>query len=161
MKHAYLLSIVRYNPRTGEFISLVKRKRINVGDVIGSISQRGYARTTIDGKHYYLHRLAWFYVHGKWPRKRLDHKNGKYADNRIRNLRQATSVQNGRNRKIGVNNTSGVVGVNYLKTKGKFRASIKVPEKRVVLGCFENFEDACAARRSAEILYFGEFRRAV
>lgn len=158
MRHSYLLSIVHYDETTGIFRSLVDRRTVKVGDVLGAPNSRGYLRVTIDGLHYYLHRLAWFYVHGYWPRK-LDHRNGVVSDNRLLNLRPCTNRQNGRNRKIAANNKSGVTGVFRVKLSGKFRACIKLREGRLVLGTFDDFEAACAARKKAEVKYFGEFRR--
>lgn len=158
LSHAQLLSLLSYEPATGVFVSSVVRKRVNVGDVIGNRNSRGYMRACIDGKHYYLHRLAWFYVHAHWPPDQIDHKNGKFDDNRIDNLRLATEVTNGRNRKRDIRNTTGKTGVFQLRN-GKFRADIKLPERRLILGTFECFSDAVEARIAAEKFYFKEFRR--
>jgi hypothetical protein len=48
---------------------------------------------------YSAHRLAWFYVHGKWPQSGIDHRNGDIGDNRIENLREATQAQNCANKR--------------------------------------------------------------
>lgn len=53
-------------------------------------------------------------------------------------------------------NTSGVSGVCWHKKLGKWTAKIGKNYKRIHLGCFDSFEDAVAARRAAELLYFGE-----
>lgn len=105
---------------------------------------------------YLAHRLAWFYVYGVWPDPICDHRNQNRADNRLENLRQATSSQNLINSKMWSNNTSGVKGVS-LSQRGKWVAEIRVMKKKVCLGTYENIEDAAAARRTAELKYFGEF----
>lgn len=48
------------------------------------------------------------------------------------------------------NNTSGVPGVDWLRAKRLWRASICFKGHRHYLGSFENFEDAVTARKRAE-----------
>lgn len=157
--HELLLELVTYNKRTGIFKSKVNGHLIKKGDVLGSLNSRGYVRWRLLGRHVYMHRLAWFYVHGRWPADLLDHRNGVFSDNRIANLRECDTVRNGRNRKLGSNNRSGKVGVFYVKRENRWRADIKLPDRRLVLGEFKTYEEASAARSAAEVVYFAEFRR--
>lgn len=48
------------------------------------------------------------------------------------------------------NNTSGVPGVDWLSSKGRWRATIGFKGKRYYLGCFHNFDEAVSARKRAE-----------
>nr|WP_277935171.1 AP2 domain-containing protein [Parablautia muri] len=48
------------------------------------------------------------------------------------------------------NNTSGVPGVDWLVSKGRWRATICFKGKRHYLGSYSCFEDAVKARRQAE-----------
>ena len=48
------------------------------------------------------------------------------------------------------NNTSGVPGVDWLKRKQRWRASICFKGRRHYLGCYQNFDDAVQARKQAE-----------
>jgi len=89
--------------------------------------------------------------------KNCDHKNRNPLDNRKINLRACTITENNRNRSKGKNNTSGVIGVNWNKNENKWVARIKTTEKRVLLGYFNNKDDAIIARLKAEQKYFGEF----
>jgi hypothetical protein len=50
------------------------------------------------------------------------------------------------------------MGVNWNKAKKRWQANISVNGKRVNLGRYKTFEEAVAARREGEIVYFGEFR---
>lgn len=58
-------------------------------------------------------------------------------------------------RKVMKNNTSGVSGVYLDKRLDKWRARIGVMGNSVILGTFKTFEEAVAARISAEFKHFG------
>ena len=87
----------------------------------------------------------------------IDHWNHKKYDNRKFNLRIITPSQSVMNRGLFSNNTSGVTGVGWVKSKQKWRARINVLKKEINLGLFSNFEDAVEARKKAEEKYFKEF----
>ena len=86
-----------------------------------------------------------------------DHINRKRYDNRKANLRLCTQQLNMQNRSIGINNTSGVIGVSYSKKYNKWCAYINYFKKRIYLGYFDNKTDAIVARLKAEVEYFKEF----
>lgn len=157
--------LLSYNPESGEFIWLVnagKSGHIKAGSVAGGIdSANGYRRIQINGKPYRAHRLAWFFATGKFPSEFLDHINGIKSDNRIANLREATSDQNNRNVGLRKVNTSGVVGVYKCANSRHWYAQIKVNGKNKHLGYFEIKEDAIKARKTAEDVYHGEFSQSL
>jgi len=80
----------------------------------------------------------------------IDHINGIKDDNRINNLRDVTRSQNHQNRKLAKHNTSGVIGVYWRSDTNKWAAQINSNNKRLVLGCYTNKQDAINARRLAE-----------
>ena len=86
-----------------------------------------------------------------------DHKNRNTLDNRKENFRQASSLENARNRSVPNNNTSGVIGVSWHKGKGKWQTRIMVDYKSIYIGAFLNKEDAIKARLRAEAKYYGNF----
>jgi hypothetical protein len=87
---------------------------------------------------------------------RVDHINGDTLDNRRSNLRIVDAAQNGWNRtRKNANNTSGFPGVS--RNRNNWAAYINIRGKRVILGTFPTKESAAAARRSAELQYFGEY----
>lgn len=88
---------------------------------------------------------------------KVDHINHDIKDNRKSNLRIVSSSQNGMNRKLNSNNTSGISGVHWNKGEEKWIARIGVDGKRIHLGSYDSFEDAVTARKTAEDKYFGEF----
>jgi hypothetical protein len=141
----------------GHFTRKVSRGGNRAGTIAGTLDARGYIKIQIDGKYYSAHRLIFFMMTGHWPEGEIDHINGDRSDNRWRNLREATPAENSRNRRTTARNTSGVPGVYWDAASGKWRAQIQVNRKKINLGYFTEFEDAVAARRAAEVKYFGEF----
>ena len=59
-------------------------------------------------------------------------------NNNIINLRWATRQENTRYSKLSSKNTSGIKGVSFHKKTKKWRAQIKVGEKRIHLGRFDS-----------------------
>lgn len=103
----------------------------------------------------YLHRFVM-----NCPKElEVDHINHNGLDNRKENLRIVTHHQNKFNNPIQLNNTSGVTGVSWSKTKNKWRAYITINDKQKSLGYYTEKEDAIKARKQAEEEYFGEYRR--
>lgn len=81
-----------YDPLTGVFLWKTQpARRIQVGDVAGSINYNGKRRIQIeiDGekKNYPADRLAWIYMYGDISDEvRVVHRNNEPDDNRICNL---------------------------------------------------------------------------
>lgn len=144
--HAELLELLEYTPETGVFVWKQARKRGGrVGDKAGSVNNDGYVQIKVNGRGYKAHRLAWFYVHGAWPKAQIDHINGERNDNRIKNLREATHKENHQNRKSNKNSTSKYVGVCWIASTEKFKATIKVDQVNIHIGYFDTEEEAFAA----------------
>lgn len=61
-----------------------------------------------------------------------------------------TCVEMLRSKRVRCNNTSGVSGVDWWASKGRWRASICFKGKRHYLGSYIRFEDAVEARKNAE-----------
>lgn len=110
----------------------------------------GYLSVRIHGKKYQAHRVIWALYYGEWPEGDIDHRNRRKYDNRIRNMRIASTIENGQNRSVGSNNKSGHVGVSWCKRQRQWMASIKADGKRKFLGYFDDVEMAAGVRRAAE-----------
>ena len=131
------------------------------GTVAGSINSTGRWRIKIDYQEHLAHRLAWLYMNGEYPID-IDHKDGNPLNNRLENLRIATPSQNGANRKIGINNTTGFKGVCYVDRKNlrkQYVSSITVNGECKNLGYYLTPEEAHAVYCIAAKRYFGEYAR--
>lgn len=139
LTQAELKRLLHYDPETGVFTWRVRMSdRIRAGQVAGCLSTQGQnILVRVHGKLYQAHRLAWLYVHGRFPPEGLDHINGVRNDNRITNLRLADQSENLQNRrKPPSNNTSGFLGVGFHKRSNRWRAYIKINYKYLHLGTF-------------------------
>jgi tyrosyl-tRNA synthetase len=87
----------------------------------------------------------------------VDHINHDVADNRKRNLRIVTSVENQMNKSLQKNNTSGVTGVSWHSRDNIWEVHIRYKGKQIYLGRYKDFNEAVKARKEAEEKYFGEY----
>lgn len=98
--------------------------------------------------------VAWALAHGYWP-DIVVHLDGNNLNTKLSNLK-ATNLDNYKiyNKKL-LRPDGTRVGVNFDKRLRKWRAHLGIKHKRLHLGLFTSYEDAVAARASAEV----EFRR--
>lgn len=155
-----LKEIFSYEPSTGQFVRLKRRGHQASGLLRNVPAFNGYIYVSVDEKKYLLHRLAWFLFYGEWPKSEIDHIDGDKINNSIANLRLASRAQNEANKKASRANTSGVKGVRWEESRGKWYAYITIDYKMKNLGCFERREDAIAARSLAAKKQHGNFFRA-
>lgn len=146
------LSLFDYNDQTGTLTW--KNTNIEVGWF-----QYGYRALEIDNVKYRAHHVIWMMKTGAWPIGKVDHKDRNGLNNKWDNLRLASDTENARNKSIHNNNTSGYTGVSWNKNKKKWLAHITVNYKTIVIGRFDNIDDAVKARKAKEKELFGEFAR--
>ena len=115
LSQAELQDIFAYDPLTGKFTRKKKLARRHIiGEEVGVATVNGYLKCRIGVKEYLLHRLVWLYVYGVWP-KQIDHIDGNPKNNRLNNLRNVTNEENAKNLKVSKKNSSGIIGVSYIK----------------------------------------------
>ena len=117
---------LKYNSATGLFTWLrPTNRRVKIGDYAGSIGSEGYVNIMYYGKQHKAHRLAWLFVHGKYPDGQIDHINQDRTDNRIANLRVVTNSENQLNRKASCKSKSQFIGVSWKAAMNKWCAQFK------------------------------------
>jgi hypothetical protein len=132
-------------------------RSVHVGDRFGSVDKAtGYRRGSVFNKLWYEHRLVFLYHHGYLP-KVIDHINRICDNNRIENLREATTSQNSMNRGKNRNNTSGKPGVSFDKRRGKCGVRVGVNGKVKRFGYYADFKEACDRADEIRKQYHGEF----
>lgn len=106
-------------------------------------------------------------VDGKYKRRSLaqvltgendiDHNDKNPFNNRRSNFKIATRSDQTANQNLKKNNTSGVTGVYWFKTRNRWVAELQKDKIKVFKEYYKNFDDAVKARLNAEKQYFGEF----
>ena len=158
MLHERLIEMLHYEPETGDFFwKKSPTGSVKAGNKAGT-SCKGkldttYFRLKLDGKFYYLHNLAWFYVNKTWPSALIDHVNGN--SNAINNLREASHAQNSAYRRVTPNKKHGFKGV--ASSRYQFVARIWLNGRNKILGYFATAQEAALAYDQAALELFGEF----
>lgn len=149
--------LLHYDPDTGLFRNKVRRSsRSAPGQIIGVIDGKGYLHTTINGKFYRLHQLAFLYMTGEIP-KFIDHIDRVRTNNSWANLRPTDCKGNAGNSGIPSHNKSGYRGVSQNSNSEKWHAQIKINGKQTYLGRFNTPKEAAVAYNNAAMEHFGEF----
>lgn len=141
-----LEKLFSYDKDTGIVIRKVSVSRnTKEGDLVGSKSNVGYLKVTVEGKSYPLSRICYKMYTKKDPLGEIDHVNRNRMDNRANNLRGVSSqvnqlnrrakgytvLKNGRyrvtlhNKDVGYFNCPTAATLAYLKAKGDFIARLK------------------------------------
>ncbi len=88
---------------------------------------------------------------------KVDHRNRNGLDNRRKNLRTATTVQNCANSPKRKQNTSGFKGVYFCTKTNRWRARLETQGVRYHIGRFDTARAASIAYRRFHRELFGEF----
>lgn len=103
-----------------------------------------------------IHRLvAETFLENLQNKPVIDHIDSNKLNNNVTNLRYATLSENGMNKQINSNNTSGVKGVRY--ENKKWRATIEIDGVKIHIGYYNTMEEAKQARINRANQAFGEF----
>jgi hypothetical protein len=150
-----LKKVIHYDPDTGIFtwLILVNINKGNPGDIAGCL-RNDYITIGINGKRYYAHHLAWFYMKGEWP-KEIDHWDTNKSNNKWKNLRLSNRSQNMYNTKLRKDNKSGYKGVS--RFRDKWQTKIWVNKECIYLGIYDTAEEAYKIYCEAAEKYHGEF----
>ena len=116
----------------------------------------GYQFVDVKRQKYAVHRIAFYMQHG-WVPDEIDHINGNGMDNRIQNLRPATTAQNAQNRSLLITNTTGYKGVRTHKRSNRCQAQMKINGKQRHLGTFDTKELAAEFLDLARDMVHGDY----
>ncbi len=159
----YFAEFLEYHPETGRFTWKPRERHHfasqracsifatrDAGKKAGCATAKGYVYINIRPRKFLAHRVAMIMSGYDVSESLVDHINGNPSDNRLCNLRLASHSMNGRNGRMRSTNTSGVSGVCWDKSVGKWHARVYIdPYKSKTLGVFEDMDDARAAVESA------------
>jgi hypothetical protein len=137
--------LIEYDEDTGLIKWKEKRSpRCKNGWFAGTIDKcdDGYDRLKIKigKKNYLVSRIIWCLKTKKWPTNEIDHKNRNPLDNKWKNLREATTLQNNFNKDVSNTNKLGIKGVNH--RFGKYVAQITIYGTKVHLGLYNTAQEA-------------------
>jgi hypothetical protein len=107
--------------------------RIKAGSPAGRVVKDGYLQVCVNRQRLLNHQVVFKMFRGYIP-KMIDHINRNPSDNRIKNLREATTILNAQNKVFQ--------GVTKPKHTKKWAASITCNRKRMHLGYFDSAEQA-------------------
>ncbi len=149
-----------YQGKSGRLYWKVKphpNANVDVGDPAGCLASDGYIVIGYKGRYYKAHRIIWMYIYGYLP-KYLDHKDGDKSNNRLSNLRVATSQQNARNRKKSTKSLSSKYkGVHWVKSRNRWKATIYIDGNVRQLGLYVTEHEAAVAYNNAATLWFKSY----
>lgn len=131
---------------------------VRVGSPAGYPHWSGYMYVRLRGKMHAIHRIAFALCNGYLPME-IDHIDLDRANNKISNLRAASTSQNECNKGLQKNNKSGVKGVNWDKGSRMWKARITIAGKTKYVGRFHNLKEAELAVTAARKVLHGEFSR--
>lgn len=149
-----LRQLISYDPETGQLTWLERPLRFCKSDseqrrwnsrcankeAKTTKNESGYLRLKLFDVVYKAHRVCWALYHGKWLDEGLfiDHINNDPSDNRICNLRAATSSQNSKNQRKIKRKTSSLKGVFWSRKEGAWRSRLIHEGKSYNLGLFSD-----------------------
>lgn len=149
-------TVLSYDSETGIFRWLIPNRKIKVGDVAGHKQSKGYLAIWLHGQKYLLHRIAFIYMTGGFPKNQVDHINRNKLDNSWANLRDVSGSANLMNTpETWAHSSSGQKGVTWYPRYQAWQAQIKVKGIMKYIGRFTSYPEAVAARKRAEIRYHG------
>ena len=131
------------------------------GKVAGYLNSKGYRciEITKNGKTYAYkaHRVVWAMMTGRWPVYEIDHIDLDKDNNKFRNLREATHLENSYNKSARRGSRTGVKGV--AQRGRRYSATIVANGKQIYLGRFDTIEQASDAYRCGATIFHGKFAR--
>lgn len=142
--------LFRYDSESGKLYKIrgSNGKAVEPAREITTVDGNGYLHVSITDsngleKKVKVHQLIYYMHSNVEPLQIVDHIDGDPRNNLFSNLRLATESENNRNQKMRSNNTSGVTGVFWYKSRNKWVAQAHDNSGRQkTLGYYLDKEDA-------------------
>lgn len=160
-----ICSVMAYDKETGLFTWTTEKYK-RKGEVAGSYDRKGYCKLKLNYKHFQAHRLAYFLSFGlEYQGYEIDHIDGNTSNNKLSNLRLASSSQNATNKKLNSNSKTKVKNVYFDNKKNRFVARITKlcfidgvnKKKTLYKKQFLTLAEAEIAVKNKRIELFGDF----
>jgi hypothetical protein len=149
----YLHQVFEY--KNGHLYWKINKQKTRAGNKAGTNDFfQSYVQITLNGKKFLAHRLIFMMFYGYMP-KQIDHVNCLKNDNRIENLRICTYSQN----QLNIKPKNLRKNVSFYKRTGKWQVQLKINQKTLHFGYFEDVELADLVAHEARDLYHGKFAR--
>lgn len=130
----------------------VYRNNIEIGFKQGGYIAIGFQRGSQPKRYFRRSNIIWWAHTGKWPTAIIDHRNRIKTDDRIDNLREATTQQNALNCEMPPGGRGLPKGVCYdpgTNKKRPYKANL-VDRGKKFLGRFATVEEATKAYQKAD-----------
>jgi len=132
----------------------------HAGDVAEHVNTDGRCTVPVNGSHYHASRIIWFLATGEDPGEfEVGHRNLDTTNNRIGNLRLATSGQNNANRRKRRSANPLPKGCSLHRQTGRYAAAIVRHGRQIHLGLFDSPEAAASVYAAASAIVHKEFGR--
>lgn len=150
------------DPTDGRLLLRMPTKHRAAGEQAGYQNNIGYRQVMIGRQIYSVHRIAWALYHDEPPQTEVDHINGDRSDNRLCNLRLATSAENNQNRRLSSRNKTGIKCVFRVKwaKSWRWRVSVGHDGKKYDISHFVCFGKAAKRANELRGKLHGDFARA-
>lgn len=149
------IEIVIYNKKYKKYtiVEISKNQFQKIQEYVWRLNSNAYISTKTNYKELLLHR----FIMNATSEDYVDHIDRKRNNCRDYNLRLVNYSENGVNKSTQANNTSGVVGVTWDKSREKWKVTLNIYNKCYNVGRYIDFEEAVEARLQAEKKYHNKF----
>jgi len=136
------------------FVAEISKDKLEmVKKYVWGVQSNSYISCKTNRKSLLLHR----YIKDIHSSDFVDHINRDKMDNENLNLRVVCPSESGVNKSIQSNNTSGITGVIWDKSREKWKVVLNIYNVCYNLGRYDSFDDAVGVRLEAEKKYHKEF----